>query len=555
MSFSIFLRMMLKGWPLFLLSFIAVAVMMKVLSQRTYIGQPSYRMTVMSRYADKVTNEYLLNGDNLAPTHLWDKNAPYQITQIYAYITSVDVIYRAGMDCGFDMSYAQKNKLRYVDVYNDLPYRLRFLDMNDMDQVKLIADWTQKGVRLTSPSGTFQSNPIDEKKFGEVSIALGDTAQTSIGRVVCLPQAANTCYPRTKLDLTQTVYVSKQSAVDVKTLFDKEMSLETESLGEDIPAYTFHVRIGGPVRLVTELLEGMAAQGEKYVHEMLQSDLMEERQLIEQSLRALSQKSAEGVISSEAAAKERNLLNMKLTRNISNSEALSVEHFLTVVDAPSSRHAKDGFNYLLFVLLTLGIIVPMLIIYYCWLKRGCIYEMSQLSALWHKKFVGSFKMGKSEKSLSLLDEQLDLLRTSLSDVDRLVIASPSYTQEVQLFVQRLVKNTRESGRSVVWHDLLPQGSTVHDGATPFYYRPGYLGSQAFDKDVQKLIGSIPQNGLLILTVAPEKVPFFLPKYATDLLVPVTAFRSRMKQIHHMEREMSRVADLDSVQIRTLWLHR
>ena len=70
MSFSIFLRMMLKGWPLFLLSFIAVAVMMKVLSQRTYIGQPSYRMTVMSRYADKVTNEYLLNGDNLAPTHL-----------------------------------------------------------------------------------------------------------------------------------------------------------------------------------------------------------------------------------------------------------------------------------------------------------------------------------------------------------------------------------------------------------------------------------------------------------------------------------------------------
>ena len=73
--------------------------------------------------------------------------------------------------------------------------------------------------------------------------------------------------------------------------------------------------------------------------------------------------------------------------------------------------------------------------------------------------------------------------------------------------------------------------------------------------VQKLIESTPQNGLLILTVAPEKVPFFLPKYATDLLVPVTAFRSRMQQIHHMEREMSRVADLDSVRIRTLWLHR
>ena len=140
MTFNAFIRLMLKGWPLFVLSFIIAAVLMKVIAKRTTIGQPSYKMTLMGRFPEPGQERFIMQNDAFSANHLWKKNPAYQSSQLYAYITSSEVIYQAGKESGFDMSYAQKKGLRWLDVYNDLPYRLRFLDTYDLDEFSLIAE-------------------------------------------------------------------------------------------------------------------------------------------------------------------------------------------------------------------------------------------------------------------------------------------------------------------------------------------------------------------------------------------------------------------------------
>lgn len=555
MTFNAFIRLMLKGWPLFVLSFIIAAGLMKVIAKRTTIGQPSYKMTLMSRFPEPGQERFIMQNDAFSANHLWKKNPAYQSSQLYAYITSSEVIYQAGKESGFDMSYAQKKGLRWLDVYNDLPYRLRFLDTYDLDEFSLTADYTTNGILLHDPQGTYQGKAIIAQTFGKVRIPLGDTVTTPLGRVVCIPQATNTNYPPTKLDLTAPVRVNKQQSIDAKTIFDKEMSLKEKLLGRDNPALTLYVRIGGSVRAVSELLAAMAAKGNEFVHDALQKDLTEERKLTEQALASLAESEAKGTLSAEAAAKERKSLQEELARNRANMEVLSMENFVAVIDPPSARNAREGASYLLIVLLLLAIIVPMLALYYYWLIRGSILERSQLSSQWNKYHFASYKVGKRTHSGTTLEEQVDLLRSTLTEANCVIVAPPTQTKEVLRFIDALSLSLNDSGRPVIRKNLLPEGTSAPESAVAWHYRPGYLASDQFQTDWQKELTSLPEKGILLLTITPDKIPFFVPSRSKHLLIPATAGKSRMKQIDLVNEELAKLTDLPEVHIRTVWLKR
>lgn len=525
MSFDVFMRQMLRGWPIFLLSILVFGLLAIALSNRMQMGVAKYKMGVMTRFSEK-------DGDVIFDTGkrelLWQKTPPYTIEQLYGMFLSSNLIYRAGLEAGFDVDYSQKKGLRTYDVYNDLPFRLKFLDLYDKDQVALSARWTNGGVVLSDLEGAFRGSPLHlSDKSYEIFVKVGKMVETPVGRIACLAQEPSTVYPATSLDLSRPISVQRIDLNRAKSKFDADMMLNIHARR----TLVVEIATAGSTRRVVEVMEKMVAVCEADIRKAIQKDLQENEALLLSSLAKLDNE----MLSKQATSAEREYLQAELLRNQSNQSLVELQQFLSIVDPPTGRPAPSGSKGFKLVLLVLAIATPIVVVYLWRIAKPTLFEDSQLSSEVRSaikarlRYSGEKSSVSSETHLLALDE----IRLSLSNTSQLFVYATGKPRESMWIASLLAKNTARSGRTAVRIHFKEKDEKAPLECQVIEVAAGYIGSDAYYKQLAKLQSEFPENTLFIYTASPSLQSLLATQFS-DFVVVLVAEKTRLNKSSLMQ---------------------
>lgn len=543
-TFSAIARQILRGWPWFLVAFLLFLLISLRTSSNLQLGVSEYKMTLMSRFgADR--NVIKMNEDK--SELLWDKVPPYTVEQLYGFLVASDIIYQAGKRVGFDVDYSQKKQLRTYDVFNDLPFQLFFLDAYDNDTFELKAEWQEKGVFLSEVSGTFRGETLGSPYSFASTVAIGDTIQTPVGRVVCKAQAISEKFPSSSLDLSRPIKVKKIDTNRALTRYDKDMDMKRE---ED-RTLTIEMSVAGSARRVIELMTAMIEVCEETVKAELLKDIEENESFLKQSLAKLDTLP----LPADVKSSERAILLEKLTRNETNRAALNLQEVLTVTDPPVSRPPSSASGYFKIILFIVLMTVALLGVYYTRIARGTLLSREQLPALLRQRLFGPFtfkprgKENENEKSLLALDP----LRIAYEGAKYIFTISPQKPREMLWFTSLLAKNISRSGRKVVRLHYHTDGTVPPKGCQGIGVKAGYIGGETFWKDLTSLSESFGSDTLVLISADKELQRQLLPLF-NDFLYVVVREKSLLKKI---EEDTQMLLALDGEEghsrIRTAWI--
>ncbi len=521
LSLSTFIRQMLRGWPWFLVAFILFVLISLRISSNLQLGVAEYKMTIMSRYKDLSKEIRTNNGDK---DYIWDKEPPYSVEQLYGFLLSSDIIYKAGKRVGFDVDYSQRSKLRTYDVYNNLPFQLFFLDAYDNDTFTLTAHWGKEGVHLSQLNGTFRGAPISAYFSFSSTIALGDTIDSPIGRIVCKEQPVSEKYPPTSLNLSRPIIVKKIDTNRALTLFDKDMDLkryEEKSL-------TVFMSVAGSARRVIEVMEAMIEICDEQVKSELMEDLEEQSRFLKESLRHIDTLA----LPSEAKNKERAMIAESLVRNETNRSALDLKKVITVTDPPVARPASSATGYFRIILFVLLMTVALLGVYYTRIMKKSLFSREQMPLILQRKLFGPFhyKPKQSESAFEKSVLSLDPLRIAYEGATSLFVSSCDKPREMLWLTSLLATNISRSGRRVVRLHYHTEGKNPPKGCQSIVVKSGYIGGDAFWKDLSTLRESFGTGSLIVISADCDLQRQLLP-FFSDILFVVVREKSSTRWIN------------------------
>lgn len=527
-SVPIFIKQLLRAWPWFLLSLAIAVLLIAFMGRNIVLGTAEYKMSVMTRFpfSDKA---FIQEGED--NKMLWERVPAYDVNQVFGVLLTSDIIARAGKAVGYDVDYSQKHSGRRYDVYNDLPYKIIFLDLYSNDLLSMKALWKGNNVLLSEVRGTFRGKAIVMGGADVVTVAPGDTVKTPMGRLVCLPQVDEGIYPRTSLNLALPVDVTKINGNAAKTRFDKDLKLQVFQ-GNSL---LMEMAVAGSPRRVIEVMNKIIALCQEQVKTLISKDLDENDTFIRGALEKLD------AISMDASAKaaEKEVLLKKLARNQSNRETLEIKDLIVVTDPPAMRPAPAASTYFILILLILSLTIPSLYVYYFRIRNGAVLEPANITRQMRQRIIGKYiyapraieKGGRAKEQL-LID--IDAVRLAFPKADQILQVSPSNTRQAAWFAGLLAENISRSGRKVLRLHFTPEGKKAPEGAQEFPVKAGYLGSDVFLKDLKGL-KELHREGTLIIFSADESIVELLIPYFQDLLITIVAEKSPKTKVKRLNR--------------------
>lgn len=545
MSLEAFLRQAIRGWYWYALALLCFLFLAYRTSHNLVLGSAKYKMAVMSRFSNQDPEITMDTGNkNL----LWDKRPAYSVEQVYGILMSSDLIYRAGKEVGFDVDYSQKKFWRTYDVYNDLPFRLIFLDTYDNDELTIQALWRDGKVQLSHPNGFYRGKPILYDSNFQIEIPVGEIVETPVGRISCIAQADPGTYPHTSLDLNLPILVKKIDSNRAKTLFDKDLSLTVN----ERRTLLLEMAVSGSARRVIEVMSEMIVLCEKEIRKDLRADLEENEKLLHSALSRLELSSE----NNSAKIKEREYLLQELVRTESNKAAVEMGNILDITDPPSMRPATSASKYFNIILLLLALLLPTLIVYYTRIYPGFILELSQLPKWIKDNIRGKISYQKRQKTSEVSEKELlkmDNVRLEMEGTSEVLVLSSAEPRESLWVGSILATNTARGGRRSLRLHYHPSWEKVPKDCRSIEAKVGYIGSEAFFNDLAALREEYGKNCLFVIT-ASRSLQEQLISFFDDYLLVVVRDKTKLTQLNKLEVQLKKRQSLkEDIKIMTQWV--
>lgn len=537
------LKQCARGWYWFVLSFVLAFLLIEYFGKNSVLGKAEYKMGIMTRFSNEKTIA-LDEKDKM----LWERVPAYDINQVSAIFMSSDIIERAGKAVGYDLNYTQKQRGRYIDVYNDLPYKLLFLDPYYNDTFTLTATLHENAVTLSDFQGTYHRKNLQSDEVPPIRVPLDDTISSPLGRIVCLSQSDMGRYPKTGYQRSQPVLVKKVFSNAAKTLFDKELDLHINSNN----ALIMEMSVQGSPRKVVEVMNKMTELCNEDIREMIRSDLSENDRFIDAAIVKLDKSPLPAAVKE----KEKDVLLGKKLRNNSNKELLHLSHYIVVVDPPALRPAASASAYLKMVVLILALVGPLCIIYFCYLAHDRLLEEKQLPLRVKNSIIAKVAYKRINKKAKKYEDSLlciDPIRLKFEKTNKLFLVSEGSNNKEKSFVKNmLATNFQRAGRHVEKiHFSAPNGNPLKDNDT-IVIKGGMIGTASFHHLIEDKLTPTDKDALLIITADKGIQNLFLP-YFQDFLLVLIENRSRVGRIGQTARQLEEQHTHHAIQQYAVWV--
>ncbi len=527
-TLNLLFRQLIRGWYWFAISFVFYFIIVFAMSNRMVFGTSKYKMSIMTQYGDISDGKIV---ENKSTQTLWSREPAYTPEQIYGILLSSDIIYRAGKRVGFDVDYYQKSRFRTCDVYNDLPFSLRFLDAYENDTFTIKALWQDnESVKLSDFNGFLAGNNITQSvKGSDAIITLGDTIRTPFGRIACLPSPSNSTLPRTSLNLNEPVIVKKVNTNWAKSRYDKDTDLQVDKKR----TLTLSIAVAGSAKRVLEVLNEVIVLCEEDVHNIIEKDLQENDYFFKQALHRLDSLQIDPI----AKAKEREELLQELARNESNKTALNVVNNIVVTDPPSLRSASFAGSYFKIILFLIALVIPTLVIYFTRIARGVILDEDQLPTSLKQKPISRLTystLRKGEPSQMQLYD-IDKLRITLEGANQVFLFATAKPRESLWLSHLLAQNIAHSGKRAIRLHYCINENNKPSGCQSIVAQAGYIGSTAFWQDLNNIKAQLGNNTFVVITADKQLQEQLLPLF-TDVIVVIVrekTMRETLLELNHI----------------------
>ena len=392
-TFSQILRLILKQWYWFVLSFVLFVVLGKIVADHRPLGRQTYYMQLSSREPHELTNPMMTLSDSTFKTSPW---TPEYIATL---LNTTTAVVEAGRRINFQVDYFVKTPWGMRDYYNQTPIIVHFDDLLPTDKVHCIAKLDDpvhpQQVTLSGFLGTAQGVSINEPY--DVVIPVGSTQETPVGHVSITLDNPKHHFPYHIDQKHKKIALSYSTLQDIRAVYETEMQVTMKKA--DLP-------LSSVMRV--EMLSNRS--------ERRCLDLLYQMYLVTDSLGWVEQLSDEGVTDS-------------LGQFAGTVPPAGLSPF-RLIDEPRIAKDLEPDLFIIAGMGLLGLLLPLLLMYIYWAIRGVIYYVSELPSLLRHRLTLDLKRGrKGKKPLYPNLEELCALVTPPQGEPRTIqLATPNSTK-------------------------------------------------------------------------------------------------------------------------------
>lgn len=521
-TFSQILRLILKQWYWFVLSFVLFVVLGKIVADHRPLGRQTYYMQLSSREPHELTNPMMTLSDSAFKTSPW---TPEYIATL---LNTTTAVVEAGRRINFQVDYFVKTPWGMRDYYNQTPIIVHFDDLLPTDKVHCIAKLDDpvhpKQVMLSGFLGTAQGVSINEPY--DVVIPVGSTQETPVGHVSITLDNPKHHFPYHIDQKHKKIALSYSTLQDIRAVYETEMQVTMKKA--DLP-------LSSVMRV--EMLSNRS--------ERRCLDLLYQMYLVTDSLGWVEQLSDEGVTDS-------------LGQFAGTVPPTGLSPF-RLIDEPRIAKDLEPDLFIIAGMGLLGLLLPLLLMYIYWAIRGVIYYVSELPSLLRHRLTLDLKRGrKGKKPLYPNLEELCALVTPPQGEPRTIqLATPNSTKYHDQLLAELQQALEQRGIScAVWHLDLAEQKAVSKTPSDVYHTtltPGLISSTAFQQQLKQLQ---TQHQLTIIAspaLMEDPTAYLLSSSVEQSLYCIYRGSTRVRAIKRIVHQLQIRQLLDRSRIEILWI--
>lgn len=521
-TFSQILRLILKQWYWFVLSFVLFVVLGKIVADHRPLGRQTYYMQLSSREPHELTNPMMTLSDSTFKTSPW---TPEYIATL---LNTTTAVVEAGRRINFQVDYFVKTPWGMRDYYNQTPIIVHFDDLLPTDKVHCIAKLDDpvhpQQVTLSGFLGTAQGISINEPY--DVVIPVGSTQETPVGHVSITLDNPKHHFPYHIDQKHKKIALSYSTLQDIRAVYETEMQVTMKKA--DLP-------LSSVMRV--EMLSNRS--------ERRCLDLLYQMYLVTDSLGWVEQLSDEGVTDS-------------LGQFAGTVPPAGLSPF-RLIDEPRIAKDLEPDLFIIAGMGLLGLLLPLLLMYIYWAIRGVIYYVSELPSLLRHRLTLDLRRGrKGKKPLYPNLEELCALVTPPQGEPRTIqLATPNSTKYHDQLIAELQQALEQRGIScAVWHLDLAEQKAVSKTPSDVYHTtltPGLISSTAFLQQLKQLQ---TQHQLTIIAspaLMEDPTAYLLSSSVEQSLYCIYRGSTRVRAIKRIVHQLQIRQLLDRSRIEILWI--
>lgn len=521
-TFSQILRLILKQWYWFVLSFVLFVVLGKIVADHRPLGRQTYYMQLSSREPHELTNPMMTLSDSTFKTSPW---TPEYIATL---LNTTTAVVEAGRRINFQVDYFVKTPWGMRDYYNQTPIIVHFDDLLPTDKVHCIAKLDDpvhpQQVTLSGFLGTAQGVSINEPY--DVVIPVGSTQETPVGHVSITLDNPKHHFPYHIDQKHKKIALSYSTLQDIRAVYETEMQVTMKKA--DLP-------LSSVMRV--EMLSNRS--------ERRCLDLLYQMYLVTDSLGWVEQLSDEGVTDS-------------LGQFAGTVPPAGLSPF-RLIDEPRIAKDLEPDLFIIAGMGLLGLLLPLLLMYIYWAIRGVIYYVSELPSLLRHRLTLDLKRGRKGKKplYPNLEELCALVMPPQGEPRTIQLATPNSTKYHDQLLAELQQALEQRGIScAVWHLDLAEQKAVSKTPSDVYHTtltPGLISSTAFQQQLKQLQ---TQHQLTIVAspaLMEDPTAYLLSSSVEQSLYCIYRGSTRVRAIKRIVHQLQIRQLLDRSRIEILWI--
>ncbi|AEE12555.1 hypothetical protein [Porphyromonas asaccharolytica] len=521
-TFSQILRLILKQWYWFVLSFVLFVVLGKIVADHRPLGRQTYYMQLSSREPHELTNPMMTLSDSTFKTSPW---TPEYIATL---LNTTTAVVEAGRRINFQVDYFVKTPWGMRDYYNQTPIIVHFDDLLPTDKVHCIAKLDDpvhpQQVTLSGFLGTAQGISINEPY--DVVIPVGSTQETPVGHVSITLDNPKHHFPYHIDQKHKKIALSYSTLQDIRAVYETEMQVTMKKA--DLP-------LSSVMRV--EMLSNRS--------ERRCLDLLYQMYLVTDSLGWVEQLSDEGVTDS-------------LGQFAGTVPPAGLSPF-RLIDEPRIAKDLEPDLFIIAGMGLLGLLLPLLLMYIYWAIRGVIYYVSELPSLLRHRLTLDLKRGRKGKKplYPNLEELCALVMPPQGEPRTIQLATPNSTKYHDQLLAELQQALEQRGIScAVWHLDLAEQKAVSKTPSDVYHTtltPGLISSTAFQQQLKQLQ---TQHQLTIIAspaLMEDPTAYLLSSSVEQSLYCIYRGSTRVRAIKRIVHQLQIRQLLDRSRIEILWI--
>lgn len=521
-TFSQILRLILKQWYWFVLSFVLFVVLGKIVADHRPLGRQTYYMQLSSREPHELTNPMMTLSDSTFKTSPW---TPEYIATL---LNTTTAVVEAGRRINFQVDYFVKTPWGMRDYYNQTPIIVHFDDLLPTDKVHCIAKLDDpvhpQQVTLSGFLGTAQGVSINEPY--DVVIPVGSTQETPVGHVSITLDNPKHHFPYHIDQKHKKIALSYSTLQDTRAVYETEMQVTMKKA--DLP-------LSSVMRV--EMLSNRS--------ERRCLDLLYQMYLVTDSLGWVEQLSDEGVTDS-------------LGQFAGTVPPAGLSPF-RLIDEPRIAKDLEPDLFIIAGMGLLGLLLPLLLMYIYWAIRGVIYYVSELPSLLRHRLTLDLKRGRKGKKplYPNLEELCALVMPPQGEPRTIQLATPNSTKYHDQLLAELQQALEQRGIScAVWHLDLAEQKAVSKTPSDVYHTtltPGLISSTAFQQQLKQLQ---TQHQLTIIAspaLMEDPTAYLLSSSVEQSLYCIYRGSTRVRAIKRIVHQLQIRQLLDRSRIEILWI--